>query len=108
MAVHLGAARTALSCLAVPAHREVGRLLRLDAVDDVEHDHALVRRHLVRHEVAARSVATPHPDLDVGHQSSPAAATGAFAPVAASPDGLSSPRSALSSAGTSGIGSVVM
>src|SRR6266568_8045862 len=105
--VHFGAARTAFPRLAVPAHREVGRLLRLNAVHDIEHHHALVGLDLVGHEVAARSVAAPDPDLNVGHQSSPAA-TAVLAPVAASPVGLSSPRRALSSAGTFGIGSVVM
>src|SRR5437867_1890136 len=107
MPVHLGAARTAFACLAVPAHRKVRSVLGLDAMYHVEYDHALVRRDLVRHEVAAGSVAAPDPDLNHGHQSSPAA-TGVFAPVAATPEGLSSPRSALSSAGTLGMGSVVI
>src|SRR5688500_986588 len=107
MPIDLGAARTAFAGLAVPADRQIGRLLRLDLVHDVEHDHALVRGDRVGHEVSARSVAAPHPDLNVGHQSSPAA-TGVFAPVAASPEGLSSPSRARSSAGTLAIGSLVM
>jgi hypothetical protein len=35
------AARSALPCLAVPADRHVGRLLRLHAVDGIEHNHPL-------------------------------------------------------------------
>ena len=41
-AVDLGAARAALAGLAVPAHREVRGLGRLEPVDDVEDDLALV------------------------------------------------------------------
>ena len=67
MPVYLSAARSALPRLAVPADREVGRILRLDAVHDVQYVHALVRRDLVRHEVPAGSVAAPDPYLDVGH-----------------------------------------
>ena len=40
LAVDLRRARAALAGLAVPAHREVGRLLGLDLVHGVEHDHA--------------------------------------------------------------------
>ena len=40
--VYLGAARAALSRLAVPPHGEVGGLGRLDAMDDVEHDLAFL------------------------------------------------------------------
>ena len=47
LAVDLGAAGAALARLAVPAAGQVGRLGGLDVVDDVEHHHALGRRHLV-------------------------------------------------------------
>ncbi len=43
----LGRARAALAGLAVPAHGEVRSELCLDAVDDVEDDLALDRRHRV-------------------------------------------------------------
>ena len=53
VAVHLGAARSAFAGLAVPAHREVGRVGRLDPMHDIEHDHPGVRRHGKLHELAA-------------------------------------------------------
>ena len=43
-AVDLGAARAALGRLAVPADREVGRLVALDPVEGVEDDHPLLDR----------------------------------------------------------------
>src|SRR5438552_4338853 len=58
-AVDLGRARPALAGLAVPAHGQVGGLLGLDAVDGVEHDHALRDLGGVVHEAAALGVATP-------------------------------------------------
>src|SRR6478736_1077630 len=61
-AVDLGAARTALAGLAVPTHREVTRLGGLDAVDDVEHDLALVDLDGVVDELAAVGVAAPDPE----------------------------------------------
>ena len=45
-AVHLGAARAALGGLAVPAHGEVRRLVTLDPVERVEHDHPRLDRHV--------------------------------------------------------------
>src|SRR5258707_10292069 len=58
-AVDLGRARSALARLAVPAHGQVGGLLGLDAVDGVEHDHALRDLGRVIHEAAALGIATP-------------------------------------------------
>src|SRR5437867_2640017 len=86
LAVDLRAARAALARLAVPAHGEIGGLGRLDAMNDVEHDHAgidgdTVLRELTRPAVAAEDL---HP---VGRHS------------------LRSWNSALSSAGISGNGS---
>ena len=46
-AVDLGGAGAALPCLAVPAHRQIGRLLGLDGVHGIEHDHPLSRGDLV-------------------------------------------------------------
>src|SRR5947208_2345375 len=84
--VDLGAARAALAGLAVPAHREVGGLRGLDAVDDVEHHHARARLDLVFLEVAPTGVAPEHAHRDGRHH-------------------LRSWNSALSSAGISGSGS---
>src|SRR5438552_14954061 len=86
LAVDLGAARAALAGLAVPAHREVAGLRRLDAVDDVEHHHARARLDLVFLEVAPTGVAPEHAHRDGRHH-------------------LRSWNSALSSAGISGSGS---
>src|SRR5438093_5143660 len=66
-AVDLGAARAALSRLAVPAHREVRRLRGLDAMDDVEHDHARVGPHVVLLELTAARIATEDVHLHVRH-----------------------------------------
>ena len=52
-AVDLGAARAALAGLAVPAHREVAGLGRLQPVDRVEDDLALLDRDGVVAELAA-------------------------------------------------------
>ena len=43
-AVDFGRARAALAGLAVPSHREIGRLLSLDAVHGVQNHHALLHR----------------------------------------------------------------
>src|SRR5882762_4287905 len=67
LAVDLGAARAALAGLAVPAHREVGGLRGLDAVDDVEHHHARARLDLVFLEVAPAGVAPEHVHRDGRH-----------------------------------------
>ena len=58
-AVDLSGARTALAGLAVPAHRQVGRLLRLDAVDGIQHHHALFHRRLVILKLPAARIAAP-------------------------------------------------
>src|SRR5690606_25918252 len=63
LAVDLGAPRTALARLAVPPAREVARLRRLDAVDDVEDDLALVHLDRVIAEAATLGVPTPHLEL---------------------------------------------
>ena len=52
-AVDFRRARAALAGLAIPAAREVVRLLRLDFVDDIEHDHAFGDFRGVIHEFAA-------------------------------------------------------
>ena len=61
--VDLGAARPALAGLAVPAHGEVLRLRRLEAVDDVEDDLALV--HLDLEVVQLAVVVRPSPDPEL-------------------------------------------
>src|SRR5467141_4977346 len=86
LAVDLGAARAALAGLAVPAHREVGGLRGLDAVDDVEDHHPGVGLDPVRLEVAAAGVSAEHVHGERRHH-------------------LRSWNSALSSGGISGSGS---
>src|SRR3989454_8188637 len=86
LAVDLGAARAALAGLAVPAHREVGGLRGLDAVDEIEHHHPRVGLDPVRLEVAAAGVPAEHVHGERRHH-------------------LRSWNSALSSAGISGSGS---
>src|SRR5687767_6092950 len=90
MAVHLGAAGAALAGLAVPAAGEVRLLRLLDPVDDVENDHALFLRDVIV-DVLAPGVVAP-PDLEV-------IAAAQWSPPA-------SARSAFSSGGGSGSGSV--
>jgi len=68
LAVDLGAARAALAGLAVPATGEVVGLSRLDLVDHVEDDHALLGLDLVVLEAAARGVAAEHPHRELGHR----------------------------------------
>src|SRR5271170_1907926 len=46
-AIHLGRARTALSGLAVPAHGQVGCLVRLDRMQCIEHHHARDKRYTI-------------------------------------------------------------
>ncbi len=71
-AVDLGRTRTALAGLAVPPHREVTGLGGLQAVDDVEHDLALVDLDRVVLQVAAVFVAAPDPQFRVvGSHSQP-------------------------------------
>src|SRR5262249_41002192 len=52
-------ARSALARLAIPADREIGRPRRLDAMYDIENDHARFDFGLVVFEVAAGSVTAP-------------------------------------------------
>src|SRR5215831_328983 len=89
LAVDLRAARPALARLAVPAAGEIAGLGRLDGVDHVEDDHALLHGHAVVLEGAALGVAAPHPH---GH-------------LGAGGHHLRSWRSALSSGGGWGSGS---
>ena len=70
--VDLGAARPALAGLAVPPHREVRGLRRLQAVDDVEHDLAFVDLDGEVLEVAVGAVTAPHLETCVvAHQAFP-------------------------------------
>src|SRR2546425_1344952 len=87
LAVDLGAARAALAGLAVPATGEVVGLSRLDLVDHVEDDHALLGLDAIVLEAAGRGVAAEHPHRELGHRY------------------FLSWKSALSSAGISGSGS---
>src|SRR5215212_3175964 len=64
-AVDLRAARAAVGGLAVPAHRQVGGLLRLNCEHRVEDDHALDQRYLVIDLLAALGVAAE--DLEFRH-----------------------------------------
>src|SRR2546428_3047590 len=67
LAVDLGAARAALARLAIPAHREVGGLRGLDAVDEVEHHHPPIRLDAVLLEVPAAGVSAEHVHGDGRH-----------------------------------------
>ena len=58
-AVDFGRARSTLAGLAVPSHREVGCLLRLNAVHRVQNNHALLDGCCVILECAARGVSAP-------------------------------------------------
>src|SRR4029434_10161881 len=69
-AVDLGRAGAALAGLAVPAHGQVAGLGRLDTVDGVQHDLAVLAGHGVVAQLAAGLVAAPQPEVDVvgGHE----------------------------------------
>src|SRR5205823_5254884 len=67
LAVDLHRARAALAGLAVPAQREIVGLRRLDAMQDVEHDHAGLDLDFEALEVTARGVATPDLELPLAH-----------------------------------------
>src|SRR5207248_10622481 len=81
------------------AHRQIGRLRGLDAMNDIEDDHARIGRDTVIPDLAGARVATEDVEGDVAHQCAPAG-------TATAPVGLSSPRSGWSSSGTLGSGSV--
>src|SRR5215218_4307698 len=67
-AVDLGRAGAALAGLAVPADGQVAGLGRLDAVDGVQHDLAVLTGHGVVAQLAAGRVAAPQAEVDVvGH-----------------------------------------
>src|SRR5438132_8668747 len=59
-AVHFGAARATAARLTIPADRQVRRLRFLDAVDHVEHHHALFGRDVIVAERTPAGVAAPH------------------------------------------------
>jgi len=69
-AVDLGAARSTLSGLAVPAHGEVRGFMALDPVERVENDHPLLDRHREVLEAAGR-FGRPAEDSELcfGHRS---------------------------------------
>ena len=70
-AIDLGRTRSALAGLAVPPHREVGCLLGLQTVDDVQDDLTVVDVDGEVAQIAAVVVAAPHPELClVGHDCS--------------------------------------
>jgi hypothetical protein len=60
LAIHFGGAGAAFSRFAVPAHRQITRLLGLNLVDRIQHDHPF--RHLggVRNEAPAARISTPN------------------------------------------------
>ena len=66
-AVDFRRARAALAGLAVPAAGEIGRLLRLDRVHGVEHDHALADLGRVLLEAALAVLAAPELERERGH-----------------------------------------
>ena len=68
LAVDLHRARAALAGLAVPAQREIVRLVALDPVQHVEHDHARVDVDLERLELAASGIAAPDFERSLGHR----------------------------------------
>src|SRR5690242_8238301 len=65
-AVDLGRARAALRGLAIPAHGQVSREVRLNPPHRVQDNHPLSYRHLVRDQLAPRGVATPDLQVEVG------------------------------------------
>src|ERR1700687_3289111 len=67
LAIDLRAARAALARLEVPPAGRVLGLGGLDAVDDVQHPHALAALDLVLLEVADLRGAAEHPQREVGH-----------------------------------------
>jgi hypothetical protein len=57
--IHLSRARAALACFAIPPNRKIGGELGLDAMDRVEHDHALVYFRLEILECSPVGIAAP-------------------------------------------------
>src|SRR5205823_674314 len=57
----LGAARPALTRLAIPAHREVPRMHRLHRVHRIEHNHARRDGDLIIHHLTVLVVAAIYP-----------------------------------------------
>ena len=102
--VDLGRARAALAGLAVPAAGEVGSLVGLDPVDDVEDDLALHGGHDVIGELPAGLVTPPHPHGD-GLVGSRARTVGGPVRRHVGHGYFPSSKSARSSAGISGRGS---
>src|SRR5580704_433782 len=75
-AIHLGGTRPAFSCLAIPAHSEVGSLVGLDRVQRIEYNHAGNEWDAIIGGLAAFAVAPEHPQGCFRHFEPPAIATG--------------------------------
>jgi hypothetical protein len=65
--INFGRTRPALTCLAVPAHGEVGRKVCLNVVQDIQHYHSRRKRNFVLNEVSAVSIATKYFEGYVSH-----------------------------------------
>ncbi len=50
--IDFGGAGTTLPCFAVPTHREIRRLVTLNVMQRVEHNHSRRNRHLVINQLA--------------------------------------------------------
>src|ERR1700735_564702 len=59
-AIDLRRARAALAGLAIPAHRQVGRLVRLDVVERIQHDHSRGNGDAVRDGLPTLAVSPEH------------------------------------------------
>src|SRR5690606_9641584 len=104
--VDLRGARAALAGLAVPPDGEVGGLGRLQPVDDVEDDLALVHLDGVVDELPVAVVAAPDPELGLVAHRSPSssffsAADAEVAPDPAAASASSVPTSSARAAGSS-------
>jgi hypothetical protein len=66
-AINFHAAGTALSRLAIPAHRQIPRLPRLNAVNGVENHHARTQIDSKMFELTSVLVPAPNPESSLAH-----------------------------------------
>src|SRR5271155_2855451 len=71
--VHFRRARATFRSFAIPPHRQVRRLMRLNRVQRVQHDHAGSERHFIIHRPAPVTVASEHPHGHIRHFFKPSA-----------------------------------
>src|SRR4029077_6135385 len=58
--IDLCRARSTLACLAIPAHGKIGRLVRLDVMKCIQHDHPRSNRDAVRGGLPTFAVSPEH------------------------------------------------